>query len=68
MHNGHPDELIDLTDVLLRWAAAEGLTFDRHDTDAGDAWAGRFEFFLTDPDEQPDMAQWDTELAFRLAD
>jgi effector-binding domain-containing protein len=68
VHHGHPDELIDVTDALLRWAAAQGLTFDRHDTDAGDAWAGRFEFYLTDPAEQPDMAQWDVELAFKLAD
>jgi effector-binding domain-containing protein len=68
VHHGHPDELIDVTDALLQWAAGEGLTFDRHDTDAGDAWAGRFEFYLTDPREQPDMAEWDTELAFKLAD
>lgn len=66
--HGHPDGLIDVTGELLKWAAAEGLTFDRHDTDAGDAWAGRFEFYLTDPREQPDMAEWDTELAFKLAD
>lgn len=68
VHHGHPDGLVDATGALLAWAAAEGLTFDRHDIDAGDAWAGRFEFYLTDPAEQPDMAQWDTELAFRLAD
>ncbi|WP_129782973.1 GyrI-like domain-containing protein [Promicromonospora panici] len=68
VHRGHPDELADATSELLRWAAAEGLAFDRHDNDAGDAWAGRFEFYLTDPAEQPDMAAWDTELAFKLAD
>jgi effector-binding domain-containing protein len=68
VHHGHPDELVDATGALLKWAAAEGLTFDRHDTDAGDAWAGRFEFYLTDPSEQPDMGEWDTELAFKLAD
>ena len=68
VHHGHPDGLADATGALLRWAANEGLTFDRHDTDAGDAWAGRFEFYLTDPAEQPDMAEWDTELAIKLAD
>ena len=68
VHHGHPDELIEVTDALLKWAAAQGLTFDRHDTEAGDAWAGRFEYFLTDPAEQPDLTQWDTELAFKLAD
>ncbi|WP_020015818.1 GyrI-like domain-containing protein [Promicromonospora sukumoe] len=68
VHHGHPDSLVDATGALLRWAEEEGLTFDRHDTDAGDAWAGRLELYLTDPAEQPDMAQWDTELAFKLAD
>lgn len=68
VHHGHPDGLADATGALLHWAAAEGLTFDRHDTDAGEAWAGRFEHYLTDPDEQPDMAEWDTALAFKLAD
>lgn len=68
VHHGHPDGLVDATGALLRWAAAEGLTFDQHDTDAGEAWAGRFEFYLTDPAEQPDMGEWDTELAFKLAD
>jgi effector-binding domain-containing protein len=68
VHHGHPDQLVDVTGALLSWATAEGLTFDRHDTETGDAWAGRFEFYLTDPAEQPDMAEWDTELAFKLAD
>ena len=68
VHHGHPDELIEVTGALLTWAADERLTFDRHDTEAGDAWAGRFEFYRTDPREQPDMSEWDTELAFKLAD
>ncbi len=68
VYHGHPDGLMGATAALLEWAAAEGLTFDRHDTDAGDAWAGRFEHYFSDPAEQPDMAEWDTELAFKLAD
>ncbi|MGW2092020.1 GyrI-like domain-containing protein [Promicromonospora sukumoe] len=68
VHRGHPDELIDVTGELLRWAADQGLTFDRHDSETGDVWAGRFEFYLTDPAEQPDMSQWEVELAFKLAD
>ena len=68
VHRGHPDELIDVTGELLSWAAAEGLAFDQHGTDAGDAWAGRFEFYLTDPAEEPDMSRWEVELAFKLAD
>jgi effector-binding domain-containing protein len=67
-YHGHPDGLADATGELLKWAAAQGLTFDEHDTGAGEAWAARFEFYLTDPAEQPDMAEWDTELAVKLAD
>ena len=30
--------------------------------------AAGMEVFLTNPMEQPDMSQWDTDLVFRLAD
>jgi effector-binding domain-containing protein len=67
-HLGHPDELEAATDHLLRWAAAEGLSFDQHPSEAGDVWACRLELYLTDPAEEPDMAKWTTELLFKLAD
>lgn len=28
---------------------------------------GRLEIYLTDPDEEPDMTKWPTQLMFRLA-
>jgi len=31
-------------------------------------WLGARGFYLTDPAEQSDMTQWQTQLAFRLAD
>jgi hypothetical protein len=36
--------------------------------EAGDRWASRLEFYLTDPREEPDISKWVTQLAFRLAD
>jgi effector-binding domain-containing protein len=67
-HVGHPSELVARTAELLAWAEGQGLTWDVRDTAAGQEWGARLEVLLTDPREQPDMARWATELAFRLAD
>jgi effector-binding domain-containing protein len=67
-HVGHPDELIDVTGDLLAWARREGLAFDRSDSPRGEVWACRLEIYRTDPREEPDMAKWETQLAFKLAD
>lgn len=67
-HTGHPDELIDATAALLRWADAEGLSWDVSDTPAGERWAARLEIYFTDPAEEPDMDKWETNLVFKLAD
>ncbi len=66
--HGHPDGLLQATSDLLAYADAQGLTFDRADTPAGDRWAARLEYYLNDPDDEPDMTQWDTTLSFKLAD
>jgi effector-binding domain-containing protein len=67
-HRGHPGELVDVTRDLLAWAEAQDLTWDLTQTESGESWGARLEFYLTDPAEQPDMNQWDVQLAFRLAD
>lgn len=67
-HRGHPDELMEATARLLRWAADEALTFDHRPGPHGDEWAARLETYLTDPAEEPDMDRWETELAFRVVD
>jgi effector-binding domain-containing protein len=67
-HTGAPNTLIAATAELLAWGEERGLAWDVSPTDAGDSWGCRAEFYLTDPAEQPDTSQWQTELAFRLAD
>jgi effector-binding domain-containing protein len=67
-HTGHPSELADATGELLEWAAARGLEWDMTQTSQGDRWGCRLETYLTNPDEEPDMSKWVTQLAFRLAD
>jgi effector-binding domain-containing protein len=64
LHHGHPDGLIDAVAALLKWAEARDLTWDMTHEGAHEVWAARLEIYLTD---SPDMDDWDTELAFRLA-
>ena len=36
--------------------------------ETGDGFGARLESFLTDPQEEPDPAKWETQVAIRLAD
>lgn len=67
-HTGHPDELMEVTRRLLEWAEEQGLTWDMTETAQGDRFACRLEIYYSNPQEEPDMTKWVTELAFRLAD
>jgi effector-binding domain-containing protein len=67
-HAGAPHTLMAATSALLAWAQENGLAWDVSQTEAGEKWGSRLEFYLTDPAEQPDTSKWQTELAFRLAD
>ncbi|WP_345752620.1 GyrI-like domain-containing protein [Microbacterium rhizophilus] len=66
-HTGHPDELVAATGALLDWGAARGIVWDSAPGDDGEHWGARLELYLTDPDDEPDMTKWRTELAFRIA-
>jgi effector-binding domain-containing protein len=66
-HVGHPSELMAATKALLDWAAEQGLTWDITPSEDGDRWACRLENYLTDPEQEPDMSKWVTQLAFKLA-
>ena len=65
---GPPDALVGPTAALLDWAAEHGLQWDMTVGDDGERWGARLEFYLTDPDQQPDMTKWETQLAFKLTD
>ena len=66
--HGHPDGLQQATADMLAYADAQALTFDKTDSPTGDRWTARLEYYLSDPDDQPDMTQWDTTLSFKLTD
>ncbi len=63
---GPYDGLIGAVDNLLQWAEAHGLEWDKSAAEDGERWGCRLEIYLTNPAEQPDLARWETQLAFRL--
>ena len=54
--------------VLIRWGQKQGVVWDAWDDPAGEAFACRYEAFLTDPADEPDHKKWQTEVAIKLAD
>ncbi len=52
--------------TLLAWIADQGLRADKRATARGEAFAGRYEAYLTDPKVEPRKKQWDIELAIKL--
>jgi effector-binding domain-containing protein len=65
---GHPMGLENATATLLEWGRQRDLAWDMAVTDVGEVWGARLEIYETDPLIEPDMAKWQTTLAFRLAD
>jgi effector-binding domain-containing protein len=65
---GHPEGLMDATRDLLEWGDDEGLRWDMAYTDESELWGCRLEVYNTDPREEPDPDNWETDLIFRLAD
>jgi effector-binding domain-containing protein len=53
---------------LIGWAQEQGIRWDRWDDPKGDAFRSRYETTFTDPDEEPNMDIWETEVAIKLAD
>lgn len=67
IHRGDYSGLMDATGALLAWGEQQGLTWQTEQTPEGEVWGGRIESYLTDPQEEPDPAKWQTELAFLVA-
>lgn len=53
---------------LIERARAQGLEFDRWDTEKGDNFRCRYEMYLTDPKVEPRRTKWSIELAIKLLD
>lgn len=65
-HHGPPDELYDVTVMLMLWAKVRGHIWDMEETPQGECFAARMEFYHNGPETPPD--DWTTEIRIRLAD
>ena len=64
LHRGHPDQLFEVDPLIREWAAREGIEFSITEENGYEAWTGRYEFFLTNPDDEPDPNNWEIKLAW----
>jgi effector-binding domain-containing protein len=62
------DGLIPSNAALQEWAKKQGIEFDMRETPEGDAFAARFEQYLTDPSQEPDSSKWVTDTAYLTRD
>ena len=68
IYTGDYPGLMDATRALMDWAREKGIAWDRWDDVNGDAFRSRYESYLTNPDEEPDRAKHQTEVAIKVAD
>ncbi len=66
--NGHPDKLMTVTGMLIGWLKETDTSLDVIEKTDGDYFACRLEIYESDPAEVPNMDDWVTSLAFKLAD
>jgi effector-binding domain-containing protein len=67
VHTGHPDRLVRSLAAMEEWRRRERVAWSMRRRGEAEVWGGRFESYLTDPAEQPDLERWSIELAYLLA-
>jgi effector-binding domain-containing protein len=60
--------LLKATVALLEWAKENNIVWQTSKIDNVEWWGARIEFYLTDPNSEPDPQKWQTELAFLVAE
>lgn len=68
LYTGDYSGLMDANRVLVEWAKANNVAWDRWDDPKGDAFACRYENYITDPGEEPDPTKWETEVLIKVAE
>jgi effector-binding domain-containing protein len=68
LYTGDYAGLMAANGVLVDWAKANNIAWDRWDDPNGDAFRARYETYILDPGDDPDPAKWQTEVAIKLAD
>jgi effector-binding domain-containing protein len=67
LYTGDYSGLQPVTSFLMRWAEMRGLKFQAEETGGVSRWAGRLEWYLVDPNCQPNPAEWQTKVSILLA-
>lgn len=63
VHCGHPDKLEKSLEALQTWADGQSIQWKKHNEGDKEIWDGRFEFFMTNPADEPDLNKWKTAIA-----
>ena len=63
LFRGHYDGLVAANAAVQQWGEQHGV---RWAMDSPTAWRARIEQYLTDPRDEPDPAQWETEIAYLI--
>jgi hypothetical protein len=64
LYFGHYENLAAVTGDFLAWAEKNKIIWQTTTKDGIEWWAGRIEWYPTDPDNESDPQKWQTELAF----
>ena len=63
LFRGHYDGLVAANAAVQQWGEQHGV---RWAMDSPTVWRARIEQYLTDPREEPDPVQWETEIAYLI--
>jgi effector-binding domain-containing protein len=67
-HTGHYKDLVAANAALQEWAKKKGIQWEMTMTPRGSLWGGRMEFYLTDPDKEPNPDRWKAEVWYLTMD
>lgn len=68
IYTGHFKDMMQAHMALEKWIKENGFTEKAISENGGTQWGGRTEFYLVDPDFEPDPEKWQTEIVFLLED
>jgi len=66
-YTGSYDGLSRANATALDWARKNRISLDQKPSKEGVVWAGRLEYYLTDPSKEPDPKKFKTKILFRVA-
>lgn len=65
-HTGHPDCIVKSFAILEGWAKSHDIEWNNVVKDSKEIWGGRFEYYLTDPADQPNPEKWSIEIEYLI--